>query len=240
MDSTSMTNNKTIQILLPIFNEAENLPSLVEKIKSVQEQNDINISIVFVNDGSTDSTDEEVQKVFDPSSMKYHKFDKNRGYSAAIKKGIELCNSNGYILLFDSDNQFDFSEINLFLDYIDNYDIVIGRRNPRADNFSRVVLGKIWTLIGKLFFRTKIDDLNCGFKIFKSSILKNIKIVSNGPGINLDIFSNPKIKASEIKQINVSHFARLNGAATGSSLKTIMNSFVDLFRITLSFFFSNK
>lgn len=225
-----------IQVILPLYNEEENVPVLIEKILL----SGLELSLVLINDGSTDSTDKEIQKIFDPAMMQYFKFDQNMGYSAAIKKGIQLCSSSGFILFFDSDNQFDFSEISKFLNYTKDYDIIVGRRSVRADKTSRVLLGKIWSIIGRLIFQTRIDDLNCGFKLFKASLLKDINIVSIGPGINLDIFSNSKIKSCSIQQIDVTHFSRESGVATGSSFKTLKNSFVDLFRISLRFFFKNK
>jgi glycosyltransferase involved in cell wall biosynthesis len=233
-------NNNMVQVILPLYNEEENVPILIEKIFSSSKKLDMQLSLILINDGSTDSTDKAIQKIFDPTMMNYFKFDQNMGYSAAIKKGIQLCNPSDFILMFDSDNQFDFSEISKFLNYTKDYDIIIGRRSVRADKISRVILGKIWSIIGRLIFQTKIDDLNCGFKLFKATLLKDINIVSIGPGINLDIFSNSKIKRCSIKQIDVTHFPRKSGVATGSSLKTLKNTFVDLFRISLRFFFNYK
>jgi glycosyltransferase involved in cell wall biosynthesis len=233
-------NKHSIQIILPVYNEFQNLPITISKILKTRDEQGLNLKLVIVNDGSTDDTGSYLNSIYDSSFMKNYEFSENRGYSSAIKKGIELCDNSGFILLLDSDNQFDIFEINKFTPFLATFDIVVGKRSPRADNLSRVLLGKLWSIVGRLFFRTRIEDLNCGFKIFKASLLKDINLVSIGPGINLDIFSNTSIKNKPVKEINVRHYPRLNGVATGSSLKTIRVSLIDLTRITINLLFRIK
>jgi len=240
MDLLSPMTNKLIQIILPIYNEEDNLPRLFENLILVRKELSLNLRIILINDGSFDKTDSIIQNFYNARFMTYYKFDKNMGYSSALKKGIHLCDTEGFILLFDSDNQFDIKEINKLLEYTSDYSVIVGRRSPRADRLSRVLLGNIWSLIGKVFFGTRLVDLNCGFKLLRADILKMIDIHSTGPGINLEIFSDKAIKNLLIKEVKVSHFYRVSGLATGSSLKTLKNSFSDLFKVTCKLIFSKK
>jgi len=224
-------NNKLIQVILPIYNEEENLMILIDKLLSVKSQLGLNLKFIFINDGSTDNSEQIILRSFNSEIMEYVKSSYNHGYSHAVIKGIELCQDEGHILIFDTDNQFDFSQLNLFIPYAYDFDIVLGNRFPRVDNPLRVLLGKIWTWIGRILFNTEPDDLNCGFKLFRSEILKKMKIDSCGPGINLEIFSDPEVIKLSKKQINVKHFARKSGNATGSSIKTLILSVKDLLMI---------
>lgn len=229
-----------IQIILPLYNEAKNIQSLIDKIKQFKKNSEANLFLILINDGSIDQTHVIIQKVFEADWMIYDQFEKNRGYSMALKKGIKLASNEGSIVFFDGDNQFDIFELNKFLELQNKYDIIVGKRVKRQDSCFRDMLGKTWSRIGKVFYRTRIDDLNCGFKLFNSKIIKQISVVAKGPGINLDIFSHPMVKTCSIKQIEVTHYPRLEGKATGLSLKTVMVSLSDLFYILTRRLFSNQ
>ncbi len=232
-----MSSKIQLNIILPIYNEEENLDALILEIIATSKRNNIDPTIVTVNDGSTDETKRVISKYSELISIIYCEHSMNKGYAKSICTGIKEANNGGYLLIMDSDNQFNFNSIIQLLAYREDYDVIIGQRQDRKDNFLRRLLGKVWSLIGRAIFQTRIPDLNCGFKLFKTDLIKKVQIDSKGPGVNLEIFSDPIIKSCLIKKVNIEHYPREFGVQSGASVKTITSSLSDLFVITRKRFF---
>lgn len=230
-----MINN--LSVFFPAFNEAENLSSTVEKAVKVLENLKLNWEILIINDGSTDNTKEVAEDLAKKNPhISVINHEKNLGYGEALKSGFYSAKYE-VIVYNDSDGQFDFSEITKFLEKIEDlpagrqgYDLLIGYRIKRQDNFIRVLFKKGWQLSLFAFFGLTLKDADCGFKMIRKEVLEKIpKLTSTRGGmINAELAIKAKKAGFRVGQIAVHHYPRKFGKPTGANLNVIIRSYLDL------------
>ncbi|RLC77225.1 MAG: glycosyltransferase family 2 protein, partial [Chloroflexi bacterium] len=149
------------------------------------------------------------------------------GFAAASKELIAFT---------PADKQFDFSEITLLLERLDEADIVSGYRADRQDAFIRRLNGFGWNMVVRLLFGRLCRDIDCGFKLFRREILEHVNIASDGAMIDTEFLAGAKSRGYRITDVPVTHLPRVTGEATGANLKVIIKAFRDLarFRLRLS------
>ena len=166
---------KSLSIIIPIFNEAESLPSLFKELKS-EFGNRSSVEIVFVNDGSTDSSQQSIERaILDNSAWKMINLYRNYGKSVALQAGIE-CSSGEIIGTLDADLQDDPKEIAKLIDLSDKFDLVIGWKKNRLDPLEKRIASKIFNFFIRVFSGLKIKDSNTGIKIFKREVAESLNL----------------------------------------------------------------
>lgn len=166
---------KSLSIIIPIFNEAESLPSLFKELKS-EFGNSSSVEIVFVNDGSTDSSQQSIERaILDNSAWKMINLYRNYGKSIALQAGIE-CSSGEIIGTLDADLQDDPKEIAKLIDLSDKFDLVIGWKKNRLDPLEKRIASKIFNFFIRVFSGLKIKDSNTGIKIFKREVAESLNL----------------------------------------------------------------
>ena len=166
---------KSLSIIIPIFNEAESLPSLFKELKS-EFGNSSSVEIVFVNDGSTDSSQQSIERaILDNSAWKMINLYRNYGKSVALQAGIE-CSSGEIIGTLDADLQDDPKEIAKLIDLSDRFDLVIGWKKNRLDPLEKRIASKIFNFFIRVFSGLKIKDSNTGIKIFKREVAESLNL----------------------------------------------------------------
>lgn len=166
---------KSLSIIIPIFNEAESLPSLFKELKS-EFGNSSSVEIVFVNDGSTDSSQQSIERaILDNSTWKMVNLYRNYGKSVALQAGIE-CSSGEIIGTLDADLQDDPKEIAKLIDLSDKFDLVIGWKKNRLDPLEKRIASKIFNFFIRVFSGLKIKDSNTGIKIFKREVAESLNL----------------------------------------------------------------
>lgn len=166
---------KSLSIVIPIFNEAESLPSLFKELKS-EFGNSSSVEIVFVNDGSTDSSQQSIERaILDNSTWKMINLYRNYGKSVALQAGIE-CSSGEIIGTLDADLQDDPKEIAKLIDLSDKFDLVIGWKKNRLDPLEKRIASKIFNFFIRVFSGLKIKDSNTGIKIFKREVAESLNL----------------------------------------------------------------
>ncbi len=214
-----------LSLFFPFWNEEQNVVATVEKAIPVISKIADKWEIIMVDDGSSDSTLEKMQQLSKKDKRLVsvsHK--KNRGYGAALKTGFETAKYK-YIVFNDGDGQFDFAEIDRFMEKIDNSDVVIGFRKKRLDNpFRHILMNmlKIWDLI---FFNFYFKDIDCGFKLFKKEAVEKIlPLKSEGAMITTEILAKLKKNHLKISQVEVNHYPRIFGDQSGGNIRVILRA----------------
>lgn len=219
-----------LSIFFPFWNEGKNINAVVEKALLVAPTISQKFEIIIVDDGSTDDTLKEAEKLSKKHkevSIVNHLI--NRGYGAALRSGFE--NAKYEMIVFtDGDMQFDFAQINKFIKEIEKADIVIGFREKRNDPPARhllMILLKIWDFI---FFRFHVRDIDCGFKMFRKDALTQIMpLRSEGAMITTEILAKANAKKLRIKEVGVSHFPRKFGESSGGNVQVIIRAMLETF-----------
>ncbi|MDD4250935.1 MAG: glycosyltransferase family 2 protein [Candidatus ainarchaeum sp.] len=168
---------KSISIVIPVLNEEKNIAPLYQEVSSVLKKLKLDFEVIFVNDGSTDSTLEEMLKLHKKDSkVKIIDFRKNFGQSAAMRAGFDLA-SKDLVCYIDGDMQVKFSELPIFLKEIEKgYDCVIGYRSKRKDSFSKNFMSFFASKLRHKLLGTNLHDYGCPFKVFRRECLEDLEL----------------------------------------------------------------
>lgn len=226
-----MQKLKELSVFFPAYNEEENIPRMVENALKVIPSFSESFEVIIVNDGSSDNT-EEVARAFSEKypNVRVVSHEKNRGYGAALKTGFS---SSKYENIFftDGDGQFHLEEIDRILPLAHEADLAIGYRMKRNDPIHRIINGKAYNLLVRILFGVKVRDIDCAFKIIKKKVTDSIPLKSESQFVSAELLIKAKKNGFTIKQTGVHHFPREIGKPTGNSIKAIVNSFKELFKL---------
>lgn len=217
-----------ISIILPAYNEEKNIGYAIKDIDNFFNKNNLKHEIIIVNDGSTDKTGEVLDEYKKTTNIVVVSHENNSGYGAALRSGF-LKVTGDLIFFTDSDRQFDIKDIIPFLDNIKENDFIVGYRKDRKDPRNRILFAAIFRFAAKIFFGVNVKDVDCAFKLFKSYVLSDMKLISNGALINLEILAKAKKRGYRFIELPVSHFKRVEGKQTGGSPKVIFKAIFQFF-----------
>ncbi len=198
---------KSLSIIIPVFNEGESLPSLFRELHN-EFGNTSYVEIVFVNDGSTDSSQQKIEHaILDNSSWKMVNLYRNYGKSVALQAGIE--SSSGELIgTMDADLQDDPKEIVKLINFSQEYDLVIGWKKNRLDPLEKRIASKIFNFIISFFSGLKIKDSNTGIKIFKREVAESLNLYG-GRHRYIPLLAHQK--NFKVKEVAVNHRKRKFG-----------------------------
>lgn len=214
-----------LSIFFPFWNEQDNIETVVKKAIPVASKVADKWEVIMVDDGSSDNTLKIAKKlVLANPNLRVISHTPNRGYGAALKEGLTNARYN-LIVFNDGDEQFDFREVTRFLEKVDNADIVVGFRKKRIDHPFRhalMTLLKIWDFI---FFGFYFRDIDCGFKMFKKSILPKLTpLISEGAMITTEILARARKAKLRIVEVEVTHYPRKFGDQSGGNLRVVLRA----------------
>ncbi|MFA5009132.1 MAG: glycosyltransferase family 2 protein [Candidatus Paceibacterota bacterium] len=174
-----MENKKLISILIPAYNEQENLPLIYQKVKEniFSFQNDYNFEIIFIDDGSTDKTEKTLEDLVSQDSIvKYIQFSRNFGKESAISAGLDL--ASGYaVLMIDADLQHPAELIPEFIKkWQAGADVVVGVRNKNngegwVKKYGAILFYKIMDFIGE----TKITPRATDYRLLDRKVVLSFR-----------------------------------------------------------------
>lgn len=229
--------NKKASIIIPVLNEEENLEILYTTIKDVMDKTGYEYEIIFIDDGSTDSSGEILNSFSNNPKVKIITFRKNYGQTAAIAAGFEK-SSGDYIVSLDADLQNDPNDIPKLLKKIEEgFDTVSGWRKDRKDPFfTRSLPSKIANFLIKLISGVKLHDFGCSLKAYRKNIVKDINLYGEMHRfIPIFVFW----VGGKITEVPVNHKPRIYGKSK-YGLKRTLKVIIDLVTIKFLTSFSTK
>lgn len=172
-----MTKNISISIIVPVYNEEENIQLLYSSIKEVMDKTGYEYELVIVNDGSRDKTEEILNDLRKKDKkLVVISFRKNFGQTAAMSAGFDYARGD-IIVTMDGDLQNDPEDIPRLLEKIKDYDIVSGWRAKRKDPFlSRKLPSWIANWIISRVTGVRLHDYGCSLKAYRKDVVKNIRL----------------------------------------------------------------
>lgn len=225
-----------ISVVVPLFNEAESLPELEAWIRRVMEQNNFSYEIIFVNDGSTDSSWQVINDLaaINPA-VKGVSFRRNYGKSPALNTGFARAKGD-VVITMDADLQDSPDEIpQLFhMITVDGFDLVSGWKQKRYDPLSKTIPTKLFNATARRVSGIKnLHDFNCGLKAYRREVIKHIEVYGDMHRYIPYLAKNAGFK--KIGEKVVHHQARKYGK-TKFGLDRFVNGYLDL----LTLWFTNK
>ena len=207
-----MNSNVALSIVVPIYNEEESLPFLVNQLLEVLQPMEETFELVLVNDGSSDNSAEVIRKLsFEIPELVGVILRKNYGQTAAMAAGFDI-SSGEIVVTLDGDLQNDPADIPLLVNKIrDGYDLVSGWRYRRQDAaISRKLPSKIANrLIGKVT-GVRLNDYGCSLKAYRKEVLTDMRLYGELHRF-LPVLAN--IEGARITEVKVNHRARQFGSS---------------------------
>jgi len=231
-----MTSKLNISVVIPLYNEEESLPELTEWIDRVMWANKFTYELVFIDDGSTDSSwtvIEDLKERF--QTITAVKFRRNYGKSAALNVGFAMVQGD-VVITMDADLQDSPDEIPELYRKIkeEGYDLVSGWKQKRHDPLSKTLPTKLFnSATRKMSGIHNLHDFNCGLKAYRKDVVKSIEVYGE-----MHRYIPVIAKWAGFKRIGeqvVQHYPRKYGT-TKFGMSRFINGFLDL----ISIFFVGK
>ena len=167
-----------LSLVIPVYNEEESVQELAEWITRVCSAHRISFEIIFVDDGSSDSTWDKIESVAEVNQMvKGIRFRRNYGKSPALYTGFAAAKGD-VVITMDGDLQDSPDEIPELVKMIrkEGYDMVSGWKKKRYDPFVKRVTSKFYNRTARWSSGIKLHDFNCGLKAYRLEVVKSIEI----------------------------------------------------------------
>jgi dolichol-phosphate mannosyltransferase len=218
-----------VSVVAPFYNEEENVLLLAERIDAVfAALPDYDYECLFVNDGSTDGTAAQLDRVAasNPHIRPIH-LEKNRGQSAALVAGMRRARGE-YLLTLDGDLQNDPCDVPTFLELLKTYDCVCGYRAKRNDTWVRKMSSRIANAVRDAVLKDGIRDSGCGSKGFRRRCIEHI-VPFNGAHRFFAVMM--RAAGMTIAECEVTHHPRIHGTSKYGIHNRLWRGIYDLFGV---------
>lgn len=229
-----------ISVVIPLFNEADSLPELMQWIDRVMQENKFSYEVIMVDDGSDDESWSVIEKLrTEFAGLKGIRFQRNYGKSAALNEGFKAAQGD-VVVTMDADLQDSPDEIPEFYDMItrQGYHLVSGWKKKRYDNtFTKNIPSKIYNAVARKSSGIHLHDFNCGIKAYQLKVVKSIEVFGE-----MHRYIPILAKWAGFKKIGekvVVHQARKYGT-TKFGWERFVNGFLDLMTIQFLSKFGKK
>jgi len=228
-----------ISIVIPLFNEEESISELAQWIDKVLKKNNLSYEIIFIDDGSNDSSWSVIKNIKNDNPNIYGiKFRRNYGKSAALNVGFSKA-SGDVVITMDADLQDSPDEIPELYNLItnDNYDLVSGWKKKRYDPITKTIPTKLFNWAARKASGINLNDFNCGLKAYNKNVVKSIEVYGE-----MHRYIPILAKWAGFKNIGekvVEHQSRKYGV-TKFGFERFINGFLDLLTVTFISRFGKK
>ena len=179
------THNCQLSIVVPLFNERESLPELLEQLSAAMCEKELHAlfqepfeyEIIMVDDGSTDDSSTLISRMI-PSrpELRLISFQRNFGKTAALSAGF-MAATGDYICTIDADLQDDpFAIKEMIKKLQEGYDLVSGWKQQRKDPISKTIPSKLFNGVTRLFTGITLHDFNCGLKVYRKEVTRRLEL----------------------------------------------------------------
>jgi glycosyltransferase involved in cell wall biosynthesis len=223
---------KSLSVFFPAYNEEKNIQSTIEDAVAVLNTLPLEWEILVINDGSKDSTAQEVEELIKKyPRVRLINHQGNKGYGGALKTGFAEA-KYPWVVFADSDGQFKFEEVKKMLEKTDEADVILGYRLNRADPFQRRIFTWGWKMLAMVILGLNVRDYSCGFKMLKKSVFESILPINSEEKVTqIEMLIKAKRKGYRFAEVGVHHYRRIHGVPTGANLAVVIKSFVDMMRL---------
>jgi dolichol-phosphate mannosyltransferase len=222
------SNETELTVVIPVYNEAENIEPLFLELFPVLSSLDKNFEVLYIDDASSDgsvSVLEELSKSYSELRMVRHRT--NCGQSAAIATGFANARG-GVIVTMDGDQQNDPADIPLLLDALKDADAVCGVRRKREDNWIRRISSRIANGFRNWITGDNISDAGCACRAMRRDVLRELPVFN---GMHRFLPTLLRLQGYTVTEISVNHRPRIRGISKYGIGNRMFRGIVDCFAI---------
>jgi glycosyltransferase involved in cell wall biosynthesis len=229
--------NIALSIVIPLYNEEENVPVLLERIVLGVRGLSGQYEIIAIDDGSTDGTFQQLCRAGKLlPTLRIVKFRRNFGQTQAMQAGFDHARGE-IIVTMDGDLQNDPADIPKLLAKMDEgYDVVSGWRRKRKDHILRCIPSRLANKLLAHITGVKIHDNGCSLKAYRASVIKKVRLYSE---MHRFIPAFAYMQGGRVAEIEVNHHPRIHGNSK-YGFSRIWKVFFDLFTLRLVLNFSER
>lgn len=215
-----------ISIITPFFNEEKNIPILLTQIGEVMNKEKYEYEVVLVDDGSTEQAQSSKLKAQNVHVLRHRK---RMGKGAALKTGLEQAKGD-MVVFMDGDLQDDPADLPAFVNKLnEGYDLVNGIRTERQDTGLIKTYSKSANKVLRYIFNSPFTDINCGFKMFKKEVVKDMPLYGNNfRFLPLSAY----YQGFKVAEVPVHNRKRLHGVSKFGAMKL----FIGILDMTTAYF----
>lgn len=229
--------NRVVSVLIPLYNEEENVQPLYDALKPVLKGLGRPYEIILVDDGSTDRTLKLLEELHSKdATVTVIGFRRNYGQTAAFAAGFEVA-KGGVIVTMDGDLQNDPADIPMLLDEIEHCDIVSGWRKDRKDKFiTRRLPSMAANKLISSVTGVHLHDYGCSLKAYRADVVKKINLYGE---MHRFIPAVASAVGARVREVVTTHYPRKYGKSK-YGLGRVVRVFLDLITVKFLQSFSTK
>lgn len=204
-----MSDRPQISVVLPAYNEAENLPAVLEELSEVLGERYEHFDILVIDDGSADGTAGVLETLSSSiPQLRFHSLRRNYGKSEALRVAFEMVDAE-LVALMDADGQDNPTEFDRLTEAIDGgYDLVTGRRSIRNDRFIKRNTSKLYNWTTSKVSGVEGRDFNSGFKLMRGEVVETLDMYGE---MHRYIPPLAEFNGYRSTEVDVDHRARIAG-----------------------------
>lgn len=224
-------NDITLSIVIPCYNERNNIESLVQRVLDAPVPNK---EIIVVNDKSTDGTDEILEEKIRPLVSKIIYHEQNGGKGRALRTGFAEATGD-FVIVQDADHEYDPNEYPKVLQplLVGETDVVYGSRflNAKAKGYkANQIANKFLTGLSNVFTHQHLTDMETCYKCFKREVIQAIDIKENRFGFEPEITAKITDMGIKIKEVPISYAPRTNEEGKKIGVKDGIRAIICIFK----------
>lgn len=207
-----MTENNLISLVIPVFNEEDNLPILHREITAALAGLPVDWEVLYINDASTDGSLDVIRSLAQGDArVRYLSFKENRGQSAGFAAGFEHARGRAVVTM-DADLQNDPADVPAMLAMYDceGADMVIGWRTTRKDTAIKRLSSRLANAVRNWWTRETVHDTGCSLKIMRTDMARRMPIFKN---MHRYLPTLMKMQGARVLERPVNHRHRVHGVS---------------------------
>ncbi len=221
----------SLTIFFPAYNDEKSIPGLTETCLEVARRLTDDFEILIVEDHSPDRTGEVADELAARhKEVRVIHHPRNMGVGQTMIDGFTQAKKE-YVFYTDGDAQYDVRELMRLVEYVDDYEVIIGYRLRRAEGAKRIFTSRCFHFLVFCLFGTRFRDIDCSFKLVHRRFLDKVRFRTRSALVDPELLIQARRLGFPVKEVGVNHYLRRHGSSQCLRIKLILSMITDLVRL---------